>query len=454
MQAKFTQGSIFKHICGMTFASTAGLVSLFFVDLADMYWLSLLGEIELAAAIGYAGSILFFTLSLSIGLSIGCSALVSQSIGNGNILRTRQLVGNIYAMIALLTFCVAITCLLFLDGLLTALGAEGRAHQLAEQYLRIILPSMPLLSLAIASNGVLRALGEPKQAMYLTLTGGIVNAVLDPLFIFALDMGIQGAATATVFSRFAMFLFAYYKVVLQHKLITWPQKPQLLSDFKVYCETAIPAVLTNLSTPISVAYVTAIMAQFGDSAVAGNAIIGKIQPLAFVGLFALSGSIGPITGQNLGAKKYERIHDVLINSLYFVFFYCLVICLLLWALSDMLTMLFNADQEAEQLIRWFCYGLSTVFLFNGATFVSNAMFNNLKQAHWATIMNFSKATVFTIPFVYLGAQMAGPLGVFLGQYLGAVLAGFLGLWVIYNKICKLKESSKAAQAFESLQGSP
>lgn len=438
MQAKFTKGSIFKHIYVMTFASTAGLIALFFVDLVDMYWLSLLGEIELTAAIGYAGSILFFTLSFSIGLSIACSALVSQSIGGGNKAKTQKLVGNIYFFIALSTVAIAVACFLSLDFLLTALGAEGRSHQLAEQYLRIIIPSMPLLSLAMASNGTLRALGEPKHAMYISLIGGLVNAVLDPLFIFTFDMGIQGAAVATVVSRAAMLAYAYYKVISHHQLISWPQTSRFRQDFRLYCKTAVPSVLTNLATPVGVAYVTAVMAQFGDSAVAGNAIISKIQPLAFAGVFALSGSVGPIAGQNLGAAQFDRIKDVLINSLYFIFFYCVVACVLLLLLNDALVRVFNADQEAEQLIRWFCYGLSSVFLFHGATYVSNAMFNNLNQAHWATVMNFAKSTVFTIPFVYLGGQWAGPLGVLVGQYLGAVLVALLGVWLAYYKIVALK----------------
>lgn len=433
----------------MTFASTAGLIALFFVDLVDMYWLSLLGEIELAAAIGYAGSILFFTLSFSIGLSIGCSALVSQSIGTGGKARTQKLVGNINLFIALSTLTLALACFLSLDTLLAALGAEGRSHQLAEQYLRIIIPSMPLLSLAMASNGILRALGEPKQAMYISLIGGFVNAALDPLFIFTFDMGIQGAAVATVISRIAMIAFAYYKVAFHHQLMSWPQVSLFKQDFRRYCTTAIPAVLTNLSTPIGVAYVTAVMAQFGDSVVAGNAIINKVQALAFAGVFALSGSVGPIAGQNFGAAKFDRIKDVLIQGMYFIFFYCVAVCLVLLALSDVLVAIFNADKEAERLIRWFCYGLSTVFIFNGATFVSNAMFNNLHQAHWATVMNFSKSTIFTIPFVYFGSQWAGALGVFVGQYIGSVLVALLGVWLAYKKILALKTRPAVSVAARS-----
>jgi len=438
MQAKFTQGSVFRHISVMTFASTAGLLSLFFVDLVDMYWLSLLGVVELAAAIGYAGSILFFTLSLSIGLSIACGALVSQSVGRGDKVATRSLVANLFTIIFAIVLPVSIGVLLAAPWLLGLLGAEGAAADFAYAYLRIILPSLPLLALAMASSGVMRALGHAKEGMYLTLLGGLVNAVLDPIFIFGFGWGIEGAALASVMARIAMLLFGLQRIIYGYQLLSWPQFQSFKLHAVDYFGTALPAVLTNLATPIGVAYVTAIMAQFGDSAVAGNAILSKLQPLAFAGLFALSGSIGPIAGQNLGALQYSRVMETLLGSVKFIFAYSVIACLILFALADSLVWAFKAQGIAQQLMLWFCYGLSSMFFFNGISFATNALFNNLRLAHWATILNFSRATVFTIPFVLGGAHWGGPVGIMVGLYLGSVLVALLGLAIAYFKISRLE----------------
>jgi putative MATE family efflux protein len=445
MRATFTEGSIFKHICSMTFAGTAGLLSLFFVDLVDMYWLSLLGGVE-PAAVGYAGSILFFTLSMNIGLSIGCAALVSQTVASRDWVKTGQLVGNIFAAIFILSIVLVVVLMFNLGQLLRWLGAEGESHALAAAYLKIVLPTMPLMGLAMASNGLMRALGKAKQGMYLTLIGGVINAFLDPLLIFVLDMGMEGAALATVLSRFGMIAFAYRKVVHEYKILALPQKKSFINDVVEYFQTAIPAVLTNLSTPIGVAYVTSVMAQFGDSAVAGNAIVGKLQPLAFAGLFALSGSIGPIAGQNFGAKMYDRIMATLRNSIYFVLVYCAVSCTILLLLTDVLINAFQAEGDAAKLILWFCYGFSLVFVFNGITFVTNAMFNNLRAAHWATVFNFAKATVFTMPFAFFGAKFGGPIGIYAGLLLGSAIIALLGMAMAYYKIKNLPQSSRASTA--------
>ena len=115
-----------------------------------------------------------------------------------------------------------------------------------------------------------------------------------------------------------MVSYGLQRVFIAYGLLDTPHWKGFIHDFKHYSQTALPAVLTNLSTPLGVAYITAVMAQFGDSAVAGNAIISKLQPLAFAGLFALSGAIGPIAGQNLGAKLFERIMETLKASLRFI----------------------------------------------------------------------------------------------------------------------------------------
>lgn len=437
MQARFTQGSIFKHVSVMTFASMAGLLSLFLVDLVDMYWLSLLGQIELAAAIGYAGSILFFTLSLCIGLSIACSALVSQAVGGSTAHSTQQLILHIFTVILLATVPFTAGVFILLPFLLEQLGATGQAFSLAKAYMVIVLPSLPIMALAMACSGVLRALGHAKESMYLTLIGGGVNAALDPLFIFGLNMGIEGAAVATVCARIAMLSYGLYRVNKAYPLNEMPHWASFWQNTQSYGHTALPAVLTNLSTPLGVAYITATMAQFGDSAVAGNAIVSKIQPLIFAGVFALSGAVGPIAGQNFGAKLYPRIMQTLRDSLLFTFAYCCVACIILWGLTEFIISAFGVAGEAAALIKAYCYGLSLIGIFNGMTFVSNALFNNLRVATWATGFNFAKATVFTMPFVYYGGQWGGPVGVYWGALIGGAIIGLAGIAVAYWKIKNL-----------------
>lgn len=441
MQAKFTQGSIFRHINVMTLSGTVGLVALFLVDLADMYFLSLLGQVEINAAIGYAGSILFFTLSLGIGLSIGCSALVAQVVGKADKDSAKRQITHILLAIVVTTIPTIAVLLLCMDQILNWLGASGTAKDLAIAYMAIILPSMPVMAVAMACGGVLRALGEAKNAMNVTLIAAVVNAVLDPVFIFVLDWEIRGAALATVCARFAMAGFGLWLILKHHQLLGKIQMPKLTGDIKRYFAIAFPAILTNLSTPIGLAYITYVMAGFGDEAVAGQAIVGRLQPVAFAGLFALSGAVGPIAAQNLGAQQFPRIFETLHKSVIFVLVYCGVACGLLLIATPWLISAFKVSGLTADMVRWFCYGFSLIFVFNGITFVTNALFNNLHAATYATQFNFGKATLGTIPFAYFGGAWGGPLGVFWGTLIGAAIIAGLGLWVCEWHIRKLQKKA-------------
>jgi putative MATE family efflux protein len=427
--AKFTQGSVAKHLLFMTASGTTGLMVLFLSELVDMYFLSLLGEVEIAAAVGFAGSILFFTISINIGLSIACSALVSKAIGSGDPCASKAAVTHSWASAVVISVPIAVMLWFMVPSLLALLGAEGRALELASQYLVIIIPTMPLLAVAMSAAGVMRARGDGKGAMWITVLGGVVNAALDPLFIFGFGWGIEGAAVATVISRLAMVAFGVYVVVYKNRLVGRFVFSRYVQQFSRYLVVAVPAVLTNLSTPIAVAYMTYVMAQFGDSAVAGNAIISRIQPVVFAGLFALSSVVGPIAGQNLGANKIDRIDTVLRTSIRFVLLYCLVVCTLLWLVKPVLVPLFNASAEANELVYLFCNGISLMFIFNGLTFVTNALFNNLGVAHYSTILNFIKATVGTVPFVAVGVWLGGAGGALWGMFAGSVVVGLLGVIV-------------------------
>ncbi len=429
--ARYTQGSIARHLIIMTGSSTMGLATIFLSELVDIYFLGLIGEAEIAA-LGFSGPIIFFSLSLNIGLSIACSALVSIALGSGNTANSRESVTHSLVSSLLVSLPVALLLWFYLPTLLGLLGATGNTLTLANEYTSIIILGMPILAVAMSMGSIMRAKGDAKNAMSIYIVAGVINMVLDPLLIFGLDLGVTGAALATVISRIAMLVIGYHIIVNRDNLAGRFSLAHYQRELSEYAKIAFPAILTNLSTPISIAYVTYTMAQFGDSAVAGNAIINRIQPVAFVGLFALSSVIGPIAGQNFGAKKFDRVSETLFESVRFTLFYCLGVSAILWATQWWFVPLFGGSAEANELVYLFCSGVSLMFIFNGITFLTNALFNNLRVAHYATIINILKATVGTIPFVIIGAKLAGPEGVLWGLFAGSILVAIIGLALAYK----------------------
>ncbi|MCJ8315020.1 MAG: MATE family efflux transporter [Saccharospirillaceae bacterium] len=437
--APYLQGSIRQHIKRMTLAGGLGMLALFAVDLADLFFISLLGEQELAAAIGFASSIMFFTQSLSIGLSIAVGANVAKYMGAQNMKNAAQMVASGLVVVLFVTGLVTLVTWIYRIELLAALGATGETLVLAAHYLGIILPWFPFLAAGFATSGVMRAKGDAKAALWLTLSGAIVNAVLDPILIFGFDLGLTGAAIASVISRLTIFAYAMYMVIYVYKMLPWPSIKGIKQDLSSLSKIAIPSVLTNLATPVAIAYITMVIAQYGDAAVAANAIISRLQMVAFVGLYALSGVVGTMAAQNWGAKDYTRVRLVLSESVLFVVIYCLISSAMLAALTYPIIYVFQASDQAAQLIKVFTFGLSLAFIFNGITFATNSLFNNLGAAKTSAVFNIAKATIFTIPFVWVGAKIADAPGLMIGQGIGAVIVALMGWYWCKRWINKLEQ---------------
>jgi Na+-driven multidrug efflux pump len=200
---------------------------------------------------------------------------------------------------------------------------------------------------------------------------------------------------------------------------------------------AFPAILTQLATPFANAYVTRAVAPFGDEAVAASAIIGRVVPVAFGVIFSLSGSVGPIIGQNFGARKFDRVRRALNDALLFAAIYTLTTSLLLFLLRHQLAEVFRAAGRTVDLVVFFCTFIAVSWAFAGAQFVANAAFNNLGRPNLSTWFNWGKATLGTIPFAWYGAQVAGPEGVLAGTALGSVIFGLAAAAAAYRIVGRI-----------------
>ncbi len=413
------------HVVVMTLTGALGLMAVFFVDLADMYFLSLLGEAEVAGAIGFAGAVVFINLSIGIGIAITSSALVSRSLGAGHQDRAKQYAASTLLFSFLFSLVVAVCLWLGTSSILKLLGAEGAALEKAEAYLRIVIPSFPVLCIGLCLSGILRGIGDAKRAMYVTLAGALTNAILDPILIFGLAMGVEGAAAASAIARCVMVLVGFYGAAHAHRFLTPPSFALLKKNLSDILAISAPAMATQLATPVGNAYVTYAIAPFGDSAVSALAVVTRIVPVAFGVVFSLSGAIGPIIGQNFGAGRPDRVQSSFNNALLFAAAYVLVTSVILYLARAPIAAAFNASAEATVLIAFFCTWIGPTWLFAGFQYVANASFNNLGKPTYSTVFNWGKSVLGLVPLVTLGTWLGAAKGGLAGMAAANVLFGIL-----------------------------
>ena len=446
-QAKFLSGNLTQHIITMSMTAAVGFLALFLVDLVDMIFISMLGIDELAAAVGFAGSILFITTSISIGMAIAGGAMVAKSLGEDNPERATELLTHV--LIVGVAFAIVFASIIYtnLHNLTALVGATGETQELAVSYLQILIPTMPILMIGIIASAALRSHGAAKLSMIVTLVAGVVNAVLDPIFIFGFDMGLDGAAWASAISRVSIAVTGLWYISRRYGGFTGLSVGAVVRDLRPIAAIAVPAMLANIAAPIGGAYVTRVAAEFGEAAVAGMAVIGRLTPIAFALIFAMSGAIGPIIGQNFGAGQHGRVRYAFNSSMVLIVAYVIPVVFVLYLARGPIADLFNASGVTRDLIFLFCGPLSLAWIFNGIIFVGNAAYNNLGHPFYSTWVNWGRNTLGTIPFVYFGAQLWGAEGVLIGQMAGGMFAAIIS-FILAERLLKKAETDQLTKTVD------
>lgn len=436
-QARFLKGSTMRHVVVMTLAGSFGLMFMFLVDFATLFWVGRAGGEDWIAAAGFAFTIQFFAVSFAIGLMIAAVALISRALGKGEEEKAKKLT----TLAAIWAFSIqSVTALIvigFRHNLLALLGAEGEVAQDAASYLAISMISLPIMAISMIGTATLRALGDAYRSMMVTMGSGLVVMFVDPFLVVYLGLGLDGAAIGVIVSRLCYLGFALWYVLGVYKMAARISFEDVKTLSWPFLLLAGPAVLTQLSTPAGNALVTFVISQFGDGAVAGWSVISRVSILAFGGIFALSGAIGGIIGQNYGAGQFDRVRQTFIDAILFCVIYVFAVWGILILLSGFLIGIFELGEEGARVMRSFTHLAAIGFVFTGMLFVANAAFNSLDRAIWATGSNWFRDAILIYPACYFGAASFAAPGVIYGQAAANVLAGLLAVWIAWRYVCSL-----------------
>jgi putative MATE family efflux protein len=436
-RAVFTEGATMRHVLVMTATGSIGLIAIFIVDLFSLIYVSWLHDERLMAAVGFASQVMFFGLSINIGITIAVAALVSRALGADDRAGAQRLAASGLIQAAGIAGGLVLAAYPFRVDLLQVLGARDSTLEIASGFLAITLPSNVLMALGMALSGVLRAAGDARRAMYVTLAGGIVTAFTDPLFIFGFGFGVNGAAIATVISRFVFVGVGLHGAIYVHGLVGRPNRVSVLRDVPAMMAIAVPAILANLATPVANSFSLRIFAGFGEPVVAAFAIFDRIIPVAFGVIFAMTSSVGPILGQNLGAKLPDRVRSTLSNCFVLSGIYVLAMWALLAMLAPAVAILFGASGETRRVVIFLCRTGIAAWFFISLLFVANAAFNNLGFPMLSTLFNWGRATFGTIPFVATGTAWYGVEGGIVGIIISSLLFGLAAVVTAYWVTAKL-----------------
>ena len=410
----------------MTIPMIYGMVLLMTFNLIDTFFVSLLGTQPLAA-ISFTFPVTFTVISLMIGLGIGASAVIAKFLGRDDHESAKDSATAAIYLAAIIVICLSCVGYFFTDELFTLLGAKESLLPLIHQYMDIWYIGSVCLIGPMIGNAVLRASGDTKTPSIVMGSAGLINAVLDPIFIFGFGpipaMGLQGAAIATLISWLFGLVFVLTILTKQKNLIHTHILPikQLIASCRGILKIGLPAAGANMLTPIAAAIMTAIAAGYGESVVAGFGVGSRVESIASLVLLAMSMTLPPFISQNFGAGNMHRVEKAYKASIKFVLLWQVLIYLVLIIAAPWIAAAFAKEQEVADVIVLFIWILPLGYGLQGVVILTNSSFNALHKPLVALALSIVRLFVCYVPLAYLGSHLYGLYGFFIGALMGNII---------------------------------
>lgn len=408
-----------------------GLICIILVNVIDTYWVSKLGTHELAA-MSLSFPVIGFITNISFGLMIGATTAISRTIGAGDQQAVKKITTHAIILGLIVVLIVTALGLTLQSHVFKMLGADDEILPLVIDYMNIWFIGSVLLIVPLVGNGALRASGDSKTPMVMMISAAIVNAILDPLFIFGgfgiEPMGIKGAAYATIAARF-VGLCIIFGALFREKMIEMmiPRLSELQESWKSILSVGIPAIISNIMGPLATAMLTSMVAVYGPEAIAAYGIGARVDALLLIIPGALTGALSPFIGQNFGAQLKKRVAQGIQVSLNFVIVYGIAALVILLLGADFIASQFSSDPKVTKALSLYLMVVPIGYAAASTVRVATSAFNAVDHAFRSTLLSLLQSLFIAVPSAWLGSQFLGLEGIFLGLVIAAFVSSLLGI---------------------------
>lgn len=374
-------------------------------------------------------------------VGVGASTLVSVKLGQKDYDGANHILGNVLVLNVMLGVGFTLVFWMLLDPILYFFGASEQTIGYARDYMRIILLGNVITHMYLGLNSVLRSSGFPKMAMYATLSSVIINCVLNPLFIFVFNWGIQGSAWATVISQ---------AISLTGQLIHFSKPTQLLHFRKgIYrlrteivqaiLSIGLSPFLMNLCSCMIVILINRGLKEHGgDMAIGAYGIVNRIAFLFVMIIMGFNQGMQPIAGYNFGAKLYHRVTEVTRLTMRWAVGVASVGFLLCQLTPEVIIGLFTTDQELIDIASKGLHIVFAVYPIVGFQMVATNFFMSIGMSRKAIFLSLTRQLIFLIPCLIILPPLMGQIGVWISIPIADVMAASVTAFMLIRQFKKFK----------------
>ncbi|KKI89347.1 multidrug transporter [Bacillus sp. SA1-12] len=424
-QHDFTQGRILKQM--WLFSLPIMLTNLLQVSyqFIDSLWVGNLLGANALGAVAVSSTVIFTILSFIIGINNATLTILSQQKGQGNESGLKNYINAFVVILTILSILLGIIGYIFSEEILILLRTPVSMISDAAIYLKINFIGILFLFGYNFISTVLRALGDSKTPIRYVAIAVVLNAILDPLFLYVFKLGIAGAAYATIVSQGIAFLYGMIDI-LKRSLIPFifpklPSRNEVITILKL----GIPSGLQMTVISAGVMAIMSVVNSFGDDVVAGFGAAQRLDSIIMLPAMALGTAVNSMAGQNIGANKWVRVHQIAKHGVLLNLVIMILISIFVVIFAEMAIKLFIKENDAVhfgmrymQIIGFFYPFLGINFILNGIVRAAGAMFQVL-------VLNLISFWVLRYPLSYLCSLWLGENGIAVGMGLSFVISSVI-----------------------------
>lgn len=441
---RLTTGPVGAHLRALAVPMAIGFVALNSYSIADTYFVGQLGTLPLAA-MGFTFPVAFAMISIGLGVGIGTSSVIARLLGTGDRAAVQRITTHALMLGALLGFVLLGIGIASIEPVFRALGADERTLPLIDEYMRVYYLGSMFFILPMIGNFAIRATGDAVWPAVILGLSALLNVILDPLLIFGLfgfpRLELEGAAIATVVAN-AVTVLASVIVLYRRERLILPRYLSLsgLTDsWRRLLHVGIPAMITNLFIPVTMAVITALVAGFGPETVAGFGVASRVESVVFIVIFALQSSLSPFAGQNYGAGRMDRVRRSIRLSNNFLMLYSLVTAAILFVIARPVAALFTDNPLVVESAAAYLKIVPFTYGTFGVMMVTVACFNSLGRPMPAAVLTFVKFFIVYLPLAWLLSLLLGLNGIFWANALSHIAFGVVA-FVLLRRFLRTLES--------------
>lgn len=420
-------------------------------NMVDSIYIGHIPGVGSAAISGLAVTFPLMNLATAMGtlVGVGATTLISVLLGQKNYDTARRVLSNVLSLNLIIGALFSGVTLAFLDPILRFFGASDVTLPFARDYMLIILVGNVFTHLYFGFNGLIRASGHPKTAMGLTLFTVISNAVLDPVFIFVFEMGIRGAALATVICQMAALVYTMKFFLDKKNLLHFP-KPMFQIDWRIAGQSlaiGLGPFLMNSAACLVALFINQQLGKYGgDLAIGAYGIVNRLTMLFIMVCMGFNQGLQPIAGYNYGARQYHRVKEVFVLTAKWEILVTSLCFLMAELIPGLAVSLFTNDpgmiEMASKALRILCAGTALV----GFSITTSTLFQCLGMVKKSIFLSLSRQLIFLLPLIYSLPMWFQEKGVWMSFPIADMLSvavAFVFVQRLFKKFDKLKDGQDA-----------